>query len=90
MRTRFLLCAGALHSPAILWRSGIGPASALRALDIAVVLDAPNVGRNLGEHPRLSLILDLRAEAQAASIHARSVGQVCLRYSSGRARDGHE
>ena len=78
-----LLCAGAIHSPAILWRSGIGPASALRALGIAVVLDAPNVGRNLGEHPRLSLILDLRAEAQSASIHARSVGQVCLRYSSG-------
>src|SRR5215831_15189119 len=78
-----LLCAGAIHSPAILWRSGIGPASALRALGIAVVLEAPSVGRNLGEHPRLSLILDLCAEAQAASIHARSVGQVCLRYSSG-------
>lgn len=78
-----VLCAGAIHSPAILWRSGIGPAAELRALGIAVVVDAPSVGRNLGEHPRLSLILNLRAEAQAPSIHARSVGYTCLRYSSG-------
>jgi 5-(hydroxymethyl)furfural/furfural oxidase len=78
-----VLCAGAIHSPAILWRSGIGPAPELRALGIAVVVDSPGVGRNLGEHPRLSLILDLRAEAQATSIHARAAGYACLRYSSG-------
>ena len=71
-----VLCAGAIHSPAILWRSGIGPAPELRALGIAVVVDAPSVGRNLGEHPRLSLILDLRAEAQAPSIQARR--RLCL------------
>jgi 5-(hydroxymethyl)furfural/furfural oxidase len=77
-----ILCAGAIHSPAILLRSGVGPTEELRALDINVVVDSPGVGRNLGEHPALFLILDLRSEAQASSIHDR-VGNCCLRYSSG-------
>ena len=82
-----VLCAGAIHSPAILWRSGIGPAQELRTLGVAVVIDSPGVGRNLGEHPTLFLILDLRAEAQATSIHER-VGNACLRYSSGLSGTG--
>jgi len=82
-----VLCAGAIHSPAILWRSGIGPAQELRALGIAVVVDSPGVGRNLGEHPMLVLILDLRAEAQTTSIHERA-GNACLRYSSGQCGTG--
>jgi choline dehydrogenase len=82
-----MLCAGAIHSPAILWRSGIGPAQELRALGVAVVVDAPGVGRNLGEHPTLFLILDLRAEAQATSIHERAAN-ACLRYSSGLSSTG--
>src|SRR5207247_1813302 len=82
-----VLCAGAIHSPAILWRSGIGPAQELRALGIAVVVDSPGVGRNLGEHPTLVLILDLGAEAQATSIHER-ISHVCLRYSSGLSGTG--
>ncbi len=45
-----LIAAGALESPGILLRSGIGPADELRALGIAVRHDAPEVGRNLMEH----------------------------------------
>ncbi len=41
--------AGTIGSPAILMRSGIGPAGHLRALGIDVVVDRP-VGRNLQEH----------------------------------------
>jgi choline dehydrogenase len=77
-----VLCAGAIHSPAILLRSGVGPAEEIRSLGIDVVVDSPGVGRNLGEHPAMFLILDLRTEAQAASMHER-VGNACLRYSSG-------
>jgi 5-(hydroxymethyl)furfural/furfural oxidase len=79
---KIMLCAGAIHSPAILWRSGIGPAEALHALGIPVVVDSPGVGRNLGEHPVIRLILELRPEAQARSIHDR-FGNACLRYASG-------
>jgi choline dehydrogenase len=45
-----VLSAGAFESPAILMRSGIGAADALRALGIAPVADLPGVGRNLHDH----------------------------------------
>ena len=45
-----ILSAGAIGSPVILLRSGIGPAAELDALGIAVVKDLPGVGRNLHDH----------------------------------------
>ncbi|MEZ3159331.1 GMC family oxidoreductase N-terminal domain-containing protein [Microbacterium sp. BWT-B31] len=45
-----VLSAGALDSPAVLLRSGIGPADELAELGIPVVHDAPGVGRNLHDH----------------------------------------
>ena len=45
-----VLSAGAIGSPVILLRSGIGPADELAALGIPVVVDAPGVGRNLHDH----------------------------------------
>ena len=47
---RVVLAAGAYASPAILQRSGIGPAAQLRALGIAVAADLPGVGNNLADH----------------------------------------
>ncbi|MFF3637497.1 GMC family oxidoreductase [Streptomyces sp. NPDC101169] len=49
------LSAGALNSPAILLRSGVGPEQRLRALGIEVVLDQPNVGENLIEHQQITV-----------------------------------
>jgi choline dehydrogenase-like flavoprotein len=48
-----LLAAGAIGSPAILERSGIGDGAHLSALGIAPVLDAPQVGANLQDHLQL-------------------------------------
>ncbi|MNM49913.1 Oxygen-dependent choline dehydrogenase [compost metagenome] len=45
-----VLCAGAYGTPAILLRSGIGPAADLRALGVDVLADLP-VGQRLQEHP---------------------------------------
>lgn len=45
-----ILAAGVIQDPLLLWRSGIGPAAALRGLGIAVVHDAPAVGRHLTDH----------------------------------------
>lgn len=45
-----VLAAGALDSPRILLRSGIGPASELASWGIDVVLDLPGVGKNLHDH----------------------------------------
>jgi choline dehydrogenase-like flavoprotein len=46
-----VLTAGAYASPAILMRSGIGPAAGLRDLGIGVAADLRGVGANLIDHP---------------------------------------
>ncbi|MHC6176011.1 GMC family oxidoreductase [Glutamicibacter sp. X7] len=55
--TETILCAGALNSPEILLRSGIGPASELEALGIEVTHDLPGVGKNLHDHLLSPVIL---------------------------------
>ena len=49
-RKEVLVCAGAIASPPILQRSGVGPANLLKQFDIPVVLDLPGVGANLQDH----------------------------------------
>ena len=49
-RREIILCAGAHASPAILQRSGVGPAPHLAGLGVNVVADVPEVGANLFEH----------------------------------------
>jgi choline dehydrogenase len=50
-----VLCAGAVGSAQLLLRSGIGPADALRAGGIGVVVDAPGVGTGGTDHPQVYL-----------------------------------
>ena len=50
-----ILCGGTVNSPQLLMLSGIGPADHLAGLGIPVVHDAPEVGRNLQNHPAYSL-----------------------------------
>lgn len=78
-----ILCAGAVHTPAILQRSGIGPAGLLSHLDIDVVADLP-VGQGLQEHPAIWLMLELREHARATSPDMRHTN-CCVRYGSGTA-----
>jgi choline dehydrogenase len=49
-RREVVLAAGAIGSPHLLQRSGIGPAAWLRAAGIAPVHDLPGVGANLHDH----------------------------------------
>jgi len=51
-----LLTAGAIGSPILLQRSGIGDAASLAAMGIAPLLDRPEVGRNLQDHLQLRLV----------------------------------
>lgn len=53
--TQTVLSAGAIHSPTIMMRSGIGPGGQLRDLGIPVVADNPAVGANLQNHPVIYL-----------------------------------
>ncbi|WP_233972627.1 choline dehydrogenase [Pectobacterium versatile] len=54
-RREVLLCAGAIASPQILQRSGVGPKDLLQRLDIPVVHDLPGVGENLQDHLEMYL-----------------------------------
>lgn len=49
-RREVILCAGAIHSPAILEQSGIGQAERLQSLGVPVVAALPGVGENLQDH----------------------------------------
>jgi choline dehydrogenase len=52
---RVIVAGGTYGSPAILMRSGVGDPTELRAAGVAPTLDLPGVGRNLHDHPRVSL-----------------------------------
>ena len=54
-RREVILCAGTYEFPAILLRSGIGDGRTLTSLNIPVVHDTPEVGRNLQEHTCASI-----------------------------------
>jgi choline dehydrogenase len=76
-----VLSAGAIHSPAILLRSGIGPAAQLRDLGVSVVTDLPSVGRNLMDHPIMRATLNLKPQYRAIGADARHTN-CCVTYSS--------
>ena len=66
-RREVVLCAGAVNSPQLLMNSGIGPAADLTALGISVEADAPEVGRNLQNHPMYRLMYTCSAPVTAYS-----------------------
>lgn len=55
VRNELLLCAGAIGTPALLMKSGVGPESELRRLDIPVVNPLNGIGRNLQEHVSIGI-----------------------------------
>jgi len=59
-RHAVVLAAGAIGSPALLLRSGIGPADHLEDVDVRVVSDLPGVGRGIQDHPCLTVTLALK------------------------------
>lgn len=61
-----ILSAGAIGSPLLLQRSGIGAAEALQALGIDAVVDVPEVGENLHDHV---LVRVSHAATEDATLH---------------------
>lgn len=81
-----ILSAGVIGSPAILQRSGIGDAEALKAVDVAPVVNLPGVGQNMQDHYvirttwKLRDILTLNERARGI----RLIGEVAKYLLSGR------
>lgn len=75
-----VVSAGAVHTPAILQRSGIGPASHLATLGVEVRCDLP-VGTTFQEHPSVvfSFAVEERLHGGANGRHTNAV----VRFSSG-------
>ena len=60
-----VVAAGAVASPQLLLRSGIGPADHLRDVGVEVVVDLPGVGENLQDHVLSGVV----ARADAGSLY---------------------
>jgi choline dehydrogenase-like flavoprotein len=81
MAGEVVLSAGAIHSPMILMHSGIGPAGQLREHGIDVIVDSPDVGENLHDHPMVPVRAYVKGELgyQAAAMGLGTV-KAGLRY----------
>jgi choline dehydrogenase/5-(hydroxymethyl)furfural/furfural oxidase len=79
-----ILCAGALMTPAILQRSGIGPEPVLRRAGIIAKHVLP-VGESLQDHAGFLLSINLRSAGPAAN---GLRGNCTFRYSSGLSDSG--
>jgi choline dehydrogenase len=94
--SRIVLSAGAYGSPAILLRSGIGPAGELTAIGVKPALDLPGVGRNLHDQPCVEVCyegtgeLAARMESHQAKTGWRPDEQVIAKFPSTRCRRGFD
>lgn len=77
-----ILCCGAINTPALMMRSGIGPAQMLQELNIEVVKDAPQVGKGLHEHPALGISCFIKPGNRNTDEN-RHHTQAHLRFTSG-------
>ena len=78
---KIILSAGAVHSPAILQRSGVGPADWLREAGVPLRAALP-VGMGFFDHPFIRLELKLKPEFRSTDVNARHI-TCCVKYSSG-------
>ena len=74
-----ILCAGAVHTPAILQRSGIGPSAWLEEAGVPMRAELP-VGRNFQDHSLVSIVLQLKSEAVPPAGFRHT--NCCVRYNS--------
>ncbi|RFU72424.1 gmc oxidoreductase [Trichoderma arundinaceum] len=63
-----ILAAGALMSPQILELSGVGKRSLLESLNIPVLVDNPNVGENLQDHPITCQSFEVNPEVPSGDV----------------------
>ena len=77
-----VVCAGALLTPSLLLRSGIGPKALLEKLSVPCVADRPGVGQNLCDHPALGVLCDVQAPAVVD--FDQPIIQTILRYTANR------
>jgi choline dehydrogenase len=81
--SRVVLCAGAIGTPGLLLRSGIGPTAEVARLGCELVRALPAVGQRLLDHPGAAIFL--RPRFGGATHRHDPLIQTVLRYASGPA-----
>lgn len=76
----FVLCTGAIQTPPLLLRSGIGPRADLERLGVDVICDVSGVGQNLCDHPAIGVIGELKDPSLAAA--TMPLIQTIMRYTA--------
>ncbi len=77
---QIILSAGAIASPQLLLLSGVGPSAELAPLGIHPVHDLPGVGRNMKNHPSVSIVYRAHPEHRLPPDAPRN--QVGLRFTA--------
>lgn len=77
---RVVLCAGAINTPGVLLRSGIGPRADVERIGCELVADVPAIGKRLLDHPGTAFFMLPRLFAKT-SRHDPLI-QTVLRYAS--------
>jgi len=80
-----VLCAGAIHTPGILLRSGIGPSKDLARMGVTMSAEVRGVGKNLSDHPGLFVLC--RPTHHELVAGDQPIIQTILRYTSPDSRD---
>ena len=81
-----IVCAGAIFTPALLQRSGIGPRALLASLNIPCQLDIPGVGKHLQDHPVINGCVMLKEPADARLVGKSELGGGDTRHANCLAR----
>ena len=76
-----ILCSGAIHSPTMLLRAGIGPAGHLHDMGIDVRIALSGVGQNLMEHAAAAMSAWIQPDARLNDLTRRHL-HIGWRYSS--------
>lgn len=79
-----IVAAGTMGSPAILMRSGIGPAAVLAKHGIAIRHDLPGVGENLQEHAGVGQNKFINQHSMNSRMRPVDILGYLLRYALGR------
>jgi len=70
-----ILCAGAIGSPHILQRSGIGPGALLQQRGVPVQLDLPGVGENLQDHLQIRAVFKVQGASTLNALAGSWLGK---------------
>ncbi|MGJ5797358.1 GMC family oxidoreductase [Streptomyces griseorubiginosus] len=75
-RREVLLSAGAVGTPQVLLRSGIGPESHLSDMGVDLVVDLPGVGGNLHDHPTTGVTYSTPESVPGSINHIELLGLI--------------